>query len=90
MRLQVELQAVAFVALGFYRDAAQAAELADLVKEHSSILGAIVCCAAHDGSQQDEQSVCNKERDILLDRCTNQHVNLGQHCSSSSNSETPR
>lgn len=89
MQLQVELQAVSRVALGFYRDAAQAAELADFVKEHGGVLGAIVCCQTLPASQGDEQVVCTKERDVLLDRCTNEKVNLSQRFSSSSTSETP-
>lgn len=68
MHLQVDIQAVSYVALSFFRDAAQAAQLADLVKEHGGVLGAAVCCESQFDVHEGEETTCDQDRDVLLDR----------------------
>ena len=63
MQLQVMLQGVSSVKLSFFRDPAQAAQLADLVKEHGGVLGADVCPEAHSASQE----LNHKDWDMLLE-----------------------
>ena len=65
---RVELQAVSLVVLSFFRDAAAAAALADLVAAHGGILGAAVCCAEKGGDPSDDWTTCEGDRDELLDR----------------------
>ena len=60
------IQGVSDVKLSFFRDPAQAAHLADLVKQHGGVLGANVCSEAHSGGQQ----LHSKDWDMLLDRYT--------------------
>jgi hypothetical protein len=59
---------VSLVVLSFFRDAAAAAALADLVAAHGGILGAAVCCAEKGGDPSDEWTTCEQDRDELLDR----------------------
>ena len=64
----VELQAVSLVVLSFFRAAAAATALADLVAAHGGILGAAVCCAERGGDPADDWTTCEADRDQLLDR----------------------
>ena len=59
---------MSLVVLSFYRDLAQATQLANVVKEHSGILGAAVCCAENGGSPCDDWTTCHKDQSFLLDR----------------------
>ena len=71
--VQVELQGVSLVVLSFFREEEEAVKLADLVKEAGGILGAAVCCAENGGAPKDDWTTCDRDRDLLLDRCR-QHI----------------
>lgn len=59
---------MSLVVLSFFRDAAAATALADLVAAHGGILGAAVCCAEKGGDPSDDWTTCEADRDELLDR----------------------
>ena len=60
---------MSLVVLSFFRDQEQAVQLADLVKAAGGILGAAVCCAENGGDPKDDWTTCDRDREVLLDRC---------------------
>eukprot|EP00803_Ostreobium_quekettii_P010938 evm.model.scf_1031.2 EVM.evm.TU.scf_1031.2 scf_1031:12303-14680(+) len=65
---RVELQGVSLSLLSFFRDLEQATALADLVEREGGVLGAAVCCGELGGSEKDDYTTCDSDRDMLLDR----------------------
>jgi hypothetical protein len=63
---------VSLVVLSFFRDEQKAVQLANLVKSAGGMLGAAVCCAENGGDPNDDWTTCDRDRDVLLDRCAPQ------------------